>query len=192
MRNFLPRRKVLNIQYSPRYEPSGAEGSPVRKKEDWRDRRSLVHGEISFFLFSIPSHDSLKMVGTVYRIKDLVDRRTKKKAKRKDDVEENDEGEENRRMKNIFYSQCAWEPTRVSFTPTDLYVSLLYTYPADLPLFRVLPRDTSSGPPRGLDVFDESIRGYFRYANSLPAWERSRPLHAIAMGWLSLLTRLQR
>ena len=105
---------------------------------------------------------------------------------------QNDEGEENRRMKNIFYSQCAWEPTRVSFTPTYLYVSLLYTYPADLPLFRVLPRDTSSGPPRGLDVFDESIRGYFRYANSLPAWERSRPLHAIAMGWLSLLTRLQR
>lgn len=31
MRNFPP--KVLNIQYSPRYEPSGAEGSPGKEKK---------------------------------------------------------------------------------------------------------------------------------------------------------------
>lgn len=191
MRNFLPRRKVLNIQYSPRYEPSGAEGSPVRKKGGWRDRRSLVHGGISFFLFSILCHDSLKTVGTVYPIKDLVDRRTRKKVKGwKDDVEENDEGEENRRMKNISIRNAHGNrPANPS--PTYLYLLPLYL-PCRPSTLRVLPRDTSSGPPRGLDVFDESIRGYFRYANSLPAWERSRPLHAIAMGWLSLLTRLQR
>ena len=48
------------------------------------------------------------------------------------------------------------------------------------PSSRVLPRDAPSGPPRGLDVFDESIRGYFRYANSLPTWGTLRLLHTIA------------
>lgn len=133
MRNFLPRRKVLNIQYSPRYEPSGAEGSPVRKKGGWRDRRSLVHGGISFLLFSILCHDSLKTVGTVYPIKDLVDRRTRKKVKGwKDDVEENDEGEENR-MKNISIRNAHGNrPAYPSPLPISTYS--LYTYPADLPL----------------------------------------------------------
>lgn len=86
---------------------------------------------------------------------------------------------------------------RLGTEPRILHPCLSLHLPPLYPLcrpstLRVLPRDTSNGPPRGLDVFDESIRGYFRYANSLPAWERSRPLHAIAMGWLSLLTRLRR
>lgn len=155
MRNFLPRRKVLNIQYSPRYEPSGAEGSPVRKKGGWRDRRSLVHGGISFFLFSILCHDSLKTVGTVYPIKDLVDRRTRKKVKGwKDDVEENDEGEENR--EEYFYSQCAWEPTRVSFS----YLSLPTPFIPTLPTFH-----SASPPTRHVERPSKRVR-CFRWIDS--------------------------
>lgn len=51
MRNFLPRRKVLNIQYSPQYEPSGTESSPVRKKR--RLERQTVAGTRRNFIFPI-------------------------------------------------------------------------------------------------------------------------------------------
>lgn len=37
---------------------------------------------------------------------------------------------------------------------------------------QILPREMSSRHPGGLDVFDESIRGHFRYANSLSAGKR--------------------
>lgn len=53
-----------------------------------------------------------------------------------------------------------------------IFYSRCVLVPANPPSPRVLPRDTSSGSPGGLDVFDESIRGYFRYANSLSTGER--------------------
>lgn len=70
-----------------------------------------------------------------------------------------------RETRNIFYSRCGLDPTPYLFLNLS----------GDLPLCESSHETRRTVLQEGLDVFDESIQGYFRYANSLSRLGNASP-----------------
>ena len=151
MRKFLPRGKfwIFNTRRGtsvPGAAPFARRRTTDRSPAEERVERQTVagiHGGISFFLFSAACRDSLEAVGAAYRIKEPWVSHGVGGAKDEGREERERRNRPGRETRNIFYSRCGLDPTPY------LFLNPLWR-PSSL---RVLPRDASNGPPRGVRCF---------------------------------------